>query len=557
MSAIIDQLQTWMKSKENEHLEFKEAKNGFDSEKLTKYCCALANEGGGHIILGVSDKQPRMIVGSQACSNLEKTKSDLITRLHLRIDVIEIYVNQSRVVVVTVPSRPIGVPLQYEKIYWMRRGEELVSMTPDMLKRIFYEGELDFSAQVCAKATFEDLDPESIKHFREMWIRKSGNNGLKNISDEKLLRDVEVVVDKKITYAALILFGKRQALRKFLAQAEVIFEYRSSNIVGPAQQRVEFTQGFFSFDNELWDKINLRNDLQHFQDGLFIWDIPTFNEKAIREAILNAISHRDYREAGSVWVKQYPRKIIIASPGGFPSGINASNMLWKQQPRNRRIADVFNKCGLVERAGQGADRIFEESIKQGKPLPDFAYTDEHEVVLTLDGQIQDENFLRFLEKIGQERLATFTIEDFLVLDLVHREQLIPSMPSELKARLKHLINLGVIECLGRGKGVQYLLCRQYYRLVKKSGVYTRKRGLDKETNKELLLKHVRSNAKSGSQLHEFCQVLPALSKSQIQKLLKELRMQGKIHLKGKNSGSIWVPGSGSALVESIEVFDSK
>ena len=239
-----------------------------------------------------------------------------------------------------------------------------------------------------------------------MWMRKSGNGALKNVSDTKLLRDIEVIVDKGVTYAALILFGKRQALRKFLAQAEVVFEYRSSNITGPAQQRIEYTQGFFSFDNELWEKINLRNDLQHFQDGLFIWDIPTFNEKAIREAILNAVSHRDYRE-GSIWIKQFPRKIIIASPDGFPSGISPSNMLWKQQPRNRRIADVFNKCGLVERAGQGADRIFEESIRQGKPLPDFAHTDEHEVVLTLDGQIQDENFLRFLEKIGQEQMASF------------------------------------------------------------------------------------------------------------------------------------------------------
>lgn len=243
------------------------------------------------------------------------------------------------------------------------------------------------------------------------------------------------------------------------------------------------------------------------------------------------------------WVKQYPRKIIIASPGGFPTGINPSNMLWKQQPRNRRIADVFNKCGLVERAGQGADRIFEESIRQGKPLPDFAHTDDHEVVLTLDGQIQDENFLRFLEKIGQERLASFTTEDFLVLDLVHREQSIPAAPPELKARLKLLIDLGIVECIGNGRGARYMLCHQYYTLVEKRGVYTRKLGLDKETNKELLLKHIRSNAKYGAKLFELNQVLPALSISQLQKLLKELKNQGQIYLKGKTKASLWFPGA--------------
>lgn len=200
--------------------------------------------------------------------------------------------------------------------------------------------------------------------------------------------------------------------------------------------------------------------------------------------------------AGSIWVKQFPRTITIDNPGGFPLGITPENMLWKQQPRNRRLTEVFAKCGLVERAGQGADRIFEESIKQGKPLPNFAHTDEDEVVITLDGQVQDENFLRFLEKIGQESLATFSTEDFLVLDLVHKERAIPSTFLELKVRLKHLLDLGVIKRVGHGRGTKSILCRQYYKLSGQSGVYTRRRGLDKETNKELLLRHIKENAKT-------------------------------------------------------------
>ncbi len=542
MNPLAEEIYSLMKKRENAHLEFKEAKSNYDTDKLTQYCCALANEGGGKIILGVTDKIPRSIVGSQACRNLEKTKSDLITRLYLRIDAEELTMENKRVVAFIIPSRPIGVPLQYQGIYWMRRGEELVPMTPDMLKRIFNESEPDFSAQICPDAKLQDLDSESIKVFRDMWLRKSGNQYLKTVLDLQLLKDIGAVEDKKITYAALILFGKPLALRKFLAQSEVVFEYRSSSVTGPAQQRIEYTQGFFSFYNELWDKINLRNDLQHFQDGLFIWDIPTFNEKAIREAILNAVSHRDYREAGSIWVKQYPRKIVIASPGGFPSGITPSNMLWKQQPRNRRIADIFNKYGLVERAGQGADRIFEESIRQGKSLPDFSYTDDHEVVLTLDGQIQDESFLRFLEKIGQERLASFSTEDFLVLDLVHKEKPIPSSPQELKTRLHQLIDLGIVERIGRGQGSRYMLCQQYYSLVGKSGVYTRKKGLDIETNKELLLKHLRANAKNGSKLSELQQVLPSLSRSQLQKLLTRLKFENRIHVEGKTSSSVWFSG---------------
>src|SRR5579872_3766068 len=172
------------------------------------------------------------------------------------------------VLVFHVPPRPRGDAIEYEGAYWMRAGESLVPMTKDMLKRIFDEGVPDFSAQICPDAKFEDLDPNAINAFREAWIQKAGNNQLKHVSEKQLLRNIEVVSDNGVTYAALILFGTHKALGQYLAQAEVVFEYRSNDITGPAQHRIEYRQGFFTFYNELWEKINLRNDNQHFQDGL-------------------------------------------------------------------------------------------------------------------------------------------------------------------------------------------------------------------------------------------------------------------------------------------------
>lgn len=132
MNTNIDQLRLWMEGKENEHLEFKEAKSGYDTDKMTQYCCALSNEGGGHLILGVTDKFPRIIVGSNAFMNLEEIKSKLIKRLQIRINVDQFIIENKRVLVFTAPARPIGVPLQYNGVYWMRRGEELVTMTPEL-----------------------------------------------------------------------------------------------------------------------------------------------------------------------------------------------------------------------------------------------------------------------------------------------------------------------------------------------------------------------------------------------------------------------------------------
>ena len=112
----------------------------------------------------------------------------------------------------------------------------------------------------------------------------------------------------------------------------------------------------------------------------------------------------------------FPRRLDIISPGGFPVGISAENIIYKQSPRNRRIAEACARCGLVERSGQGADRMFEEMIREGKARPDFTGTDDYEVRLVLSGDIQNPQFLRFLEKAGAEQQTSFTVEDLLLLD---------------------------------------------------------------------------------------------------------------------------------------------
>jgi ATP-dependent DNA helicase RecG len=203
------------------------------------------------------------------------------------------------------------------------------------------------------------------------------------------------------------------------------------------------------------------------------------------------------------------------------------NLLWKQSPRNRRIAEACAKCGLVERSGQGANRMFEESIKEGKPKPDFTGTDAHQVALTLRGEIQSPGFLRFLEKVGKKRLATFSTRDLLILDSIQREE---PLNAELRERLPHLLEQGVIERIGRGRGSRLIFSRGLYGYLGKAGSYTRQKGLDRETNKALLLKHIRANFAIGSALPELQQVLPALSRDQVKKLLQELKSEGAIRI---------------------------
>ena len=124
------------------------------------------------------------------------------------------------------------------------------------------------------------------------------------------------------------------------------------------------------------------------------------------------------------------------------------------------------------------------------------------------------------------------------MDCVHREV---KVPPALGRRLNSLVETGVVERLGRGRGVRLILSRRFYAMVGKRGVYTRKKGLDRETNKELLARHIQENAKEGSQLRELMQVLPGLSQSQVQKLLRELKVAGRIRSEGATRAGRWFP----------------
>lgn len=539
MTVSLEQITAWLNAKEDTRVEFKSAREQMDSQNIVNYCVALSNEGGGHLVLGITPKIPRRICGTDALKGkLDKEQTRLLQQLHLRIDVEEINHPKGRLVVFSIPGRPIGEAIHYKGKYLMRSGEQVVPMTPDRLKSIFSETSPDFSAEICPKATLSDLSAEAIQRFQEKWSLKSRNPSLNQITEEQILRDAELLVNGQLTYAALILFGTRPALGKHLAQAEVCFEYRSSEASIQHQQRVDYREGFFLFEESLIQTINLRNDMQHFQDGFFVWDIPTFTERVVREAVLNAVTHRDYRSQASVFVRQYPRHITVTSPGGFPPGVTPANILYMSVPRNRRIADAFQKCGLVERGGQGMDLVFRAAITEGKPLPDFTGSNDHQVTLTLRGNIQDEQFLRFLERIGKETLESFSIEDLLLLDKVRREERIPG---EMKHRARALVEQGILESYGRGRGAHLILSRKFYGFLDQKGAYTRKRGLDRSTNKELLFKHIVDNQKEGSPMKDLLQVLPNLTRDQVKNLLRDLKEERRIYPEGKRKMARWYP----------------
>lgn len=416
--STIEQLQGLSESED--HIEFKEAKRNypFSGGKHTDpkdrrhcvlgYIAALANERGGRLVLGMADRVPHTVVGSNFAENkVGELVDEIYKRLGIRVQYEELYSDEGkRVLVLIVPSRPIGRLLKFEGVPLMRTGESLREMSDAEIFRILSEQEPDFSAQICEGLTMADLDKEAIKAMKSRYADKQKNVTFRSSPDEQVLTDLELLKSGKLNYAALVLLGKSEAIRRYLPQNNIVVEFRMNHSMIQYTARKEFQLPLFIAVDEVWEYINqpASNPQLHYNDGPYIFDIPSFNEEVVREAILNAVCHRSMKIQSDVVIKQYPDTLTITNAGGFPSGVDANNILIiNSTPRSKLMSEILQKTGLVERSGQGVDKMFYHCILEGKALPDFSGTDPYQVSLTFKAPILDEGFVRFIRHIQNKR----------------------------------------------------------------------------------------------------------------------------------------------------------
>ncbi len=407
--------------KESEdHIEFKEAKHNFNWDGgehkdpkdrrhcILGYVAALANEKGGRLVFGMKDHRPHEVVGTTfEQGNLGALEDAIYDRLQIRVPITEEFEpskedpNRKRVIIFNVPSRPIGKMLKYEGVPLMRTGESLREMSDPEIFKILSEQEPDFSAKTCEGLTMDDLDAEAIKVMKQKYAEKNENPGFEGIPDEQALKDLDLIEDGKLNYAALVLLGKSKAIRKHMPQNNVVIEYRNDPASIQYDDRLEIQQPLFLAIDNIWAYINQPrlNPQVHISENAYIFDIKLFNRETIREAVLNAIAHRSMIVQNDVVIKLSPKELTITNAGGFPVGVDKSNVLTvNSTPRRKRLAEVLQKTGLVEKSGQGVDKMFTNCIMEAKPLPDYSDTDDYQVSLTFRTEIRDVPFLVYIRQ---------------------------------------------------------------------------------------------------------------------------------------------------------------
>lgn len=505
------------------------------------YVIALCNEGGGSLVIGMEDKYPHQVVGTkQNEGSIGELEANIYRDTGIRPTIYELYEKESqkkgRVLVIDVPSRPIGTIFKFEDVALMRVGEELKPMSDEVYLSIIQEKEPDFSQQICKNATINDLDETAIQILKKQYAKKQKNPIFLTLSNEQVLNDLDLVVDSKVANAAVILLGKEEFLTKEYPQAAVMLEYRHSESQITFDNRISYRQPFYIMIDKLWHDIDMRNGSFPIKEGPYIFDVPYFNEEVIRESINNAIAHRDYKRNSETVIKQYPQKLTIINAGGFPHGVTIDNILTvPSTPRNRLLSDVLSKTGIVERSGQGVDKIFYNTLSEGKQPPDYSHSDAFKVELILSAVMQDRAFALFIESVQQNLIEDnkLSVFEIIALDKIRRNFHTHDIDKNI---LKQLCSRQLIEKRGRTNGTFYILRRSYYEFTGNEAEYSKKSDWNLPQMTSIILPFL--NKYNKAKMGDFVKLLDGhLTRRQVRVYIQQMVEQGILISSGKGSGT--------------------
>lgn len=384
MKITLSQLDIWLTvPSEDEHLEFKEAKDNFHFEKLVEYCVALTNEGGGHIVFGVTNKPPRKVVGTNVFKTLPRTVGGIYERLRIKVTGTELNHPEGRVLVFSVPPRPEGYPIHYKGKFLMRAGEALVPMSQDQLREIFNEGQPDVlkdivSDQLGLSDIDELLDTRSYFNLLQQPYPRSPDRVLERFMNEGLV--VETGRDFAITYLGAILFARTLTdFEKIAHKAPRVIVYEGKSKLSTLSDKPG-TKGYAVGFSGLVGYINDMLPSNEVIEQALRKTVKVYPDIAIRELVANALIHQDFSETGAtVTVEIYLDRIEFTNPG-LPN-IPIDRFIDENKTRNEVLANLLRRLGICEEKGSGIDKVISSVELYQLPAPDFRVGEKKTSVL--------------------------------------------------------------------------------------------------------------------------------------------------------------------------------
>lgn len=505
------------------------------TEDCTLMAVALANNAGGQVILGVEAEGEITGVGDLDSGRLVRDVFAL-TRPGIVVELQALPRGDKTVWVMGVQAGT-SIHATADGRRLRRVGGENLPITPDQdALLLFGKMDSDPGDLPVTGASLRDIDPLQMAYLREILRRRHDQGEIHGLADDEILGTLGLLTERgEPRQAALLLLGNRSFLSHHLPQVEVTYIHYGSD-EEPDQQE-HLCLPLLHTLSRLTDLIEAHNRFVTFRQGLFHHKVKDFDEQVYREALVNALVHRDYsRREGAVYIHHYADRMEISNPGGFVGGVAPHNILYHApRHRNRRLAEALQHLGLMERGGHGVNRLYRLLLRRGKEPP--LYEDHPEsVVLTLQGGSMDERFAAFVAE-EEQKGQVFTLDFLIVLfHLKHQRTVDQATAATLCQRparavgtsLSRMVDLGYLErVLGnRGQTSSYRLSPRLYSIFQQEMAYFRDRGLEGRRQKVLVLEVATElGSLSLENIQELCGTDAAGARSLVASLVDEGRLE--------------------------------
>lgn len=537
-------------------VEFKsDQKGGLSDRDLVEAIVCLANAEGGTLYLGVEkdgavtglDSKHLNISGLPALIENRTSPSVHITARILTEDgkaVAAIDVPMCREIVATSDGKCVRRRLD-------QSGEpQCMPFLPrDFAARLSQFGTYDFSAQLVPDIRPDALDPvERARLRRAIETNALADKSLLRLSDDELDGALELTKlengTRRVTYAGLLTIGREDVIRRYVPNHEVAFQAFNGTKVTVNEF---YRDPLIRVQEQLETYYRAHVVEQEVQVGMFRVGVPNVDAQAYREAVVNALTHRDYTARGQIYIQWKDDVLTISSPGGFLEGVTPDTILTvPPTPRNPVLATVFKRAGLSERTGRGVDLIYEGLVKYGRPVPVYSRSNPTSVIVDISAAEANLKFVELITTAQNKRGQALPLNALLVLNVLSElrrgsstevaEALRVLDPSTVRQQLELLVEAGLVEAHGVKKGRTYTLSAALYGQMGKKTDYVRQAGITAARHKGMILEHVGTY---GSIKRDEVMSMCGLSPDQATKLLTKLASEGVLLRHGTKRGTYY------------------
>jgi ATP-dependent DNA helicase RecG len=559
IQSLLDELEHQPASElEDQDLDFKEwnFRSMADSVNLVvEMAICMANGGGGTVVFGINDKaigRKQAIVGVPPEVDINRLKKAVYDKTDPKLTPVfqELRVPEGTGRILIMQVYP-GLPPYTDtsgrgKI---RVGRDCQPLTGTLRRRIMVEtGETDFTATVVSEHLKSLISAAAMERLREAARRENAPDDLLRKPDRELLTTLGLIHNGRLLRAAILLVGTEDAIQKYFPG--YVWTHLRMKTDTDYSDRTDGRDALPIALERILDRVMADNPITTVPQGLFHFEIRTYPEIALREALLNAFVHTDYRMAGPIMVKQFKDRLEISNPGGLPGGITPENIL-RHEPvaRNPALVDALTTLRLVNRSNLGVRRMFQALLIEGKEPP--VIIDEGEAVRVIFRASDLSVPFRMFVAKEADRDRILSVEHLLILQHLLRH---PEIDTPTAARItqqserdaKEVLSImelefGYLERGGAGRGTYWTLRRDLHHQLSAPGHPERVRRIDWEAAKTRVLSILKQRVERGELGLSNAEIrqITHFDRSQVKRLMSELSRENVIILIGRGRGARW------------------